>query len=81
MLGLFWVTKKNRGFFLGCEKGTLRDFFGYAKKSSDFFGSTTNFEVVIFLGIKYKPLSDSPPPPSLKFVSGVPGCTPQGSVV
>ena len=55
--------KKQRVFFLGCEKGTLRDFFGYAKKSSDFFGSTTNVEVVIFLGIKYKPLSDSPPPP------------------
>ena len=39
------------------------------KKSSDCFGKT-NFEVVIFLGIKYEPLSD---PPSLKFVSGAPG--------
>ena len=29
------------------------------KKSSDFFG-WTNSEVVIFLGIKYKPLSDPP---------------------
>ena len=31
------------------KKG-LRDFSGYAKKSSDFFGQT-NFEVVIFLGL------------------------------
>ena len=33
------------------------------------------FRVVIFLGIQYEPLSDSPPPgpPSLKFVSGAPG--------
>ena len=40
------------------KKG-LRDFFGYAKKSSDLFGET-NSEVVIFLGIKYEPLSDLP---------------------
>ena len=42
------------------KKG-LRDFLGYAKKSSDFFG-WTNSEVVIFLSIKYEPLSDLPPP-------------------
>ena len=36
--GIFLVRDKNRGIFLGCEKG-LRDFFRYAKK-----------KVVIFLG-------------------------------
>ena len=34
--GFFWVTKK-QGFFWVAKKG-LRDFFGYAKKSSGFFG-------------------------------------------
>ena len=35
---LFWIGKKNtEGFFWVCEKG-LRDFFGYAKINSDFFG-------------------------------------------
>ena len=68
----FWGRKKERYFWVA-EKG-LRDFRGgYAKKSSDFFG-LTNSEVVIFLGIKYKPLSD-PSPPSLKFMSGIPGTT------
>ena len=33
----FWVMKKNRDF-LGVAKKGLRDFFGYAKKSSYFFG-------------------------------------------
>ena len=33
----FWVMKKNRNF-LGVAKKGLRDFFGYAKKSSYFFG-------------------------------------------
>ena len=32
---IFWVMKKNRGIFFGCEKWTKG---GYAKKSSDFFG-------------------------------------------
>ena len=63
--------KKKQGFFRVAKKG-LRDFFGCVKKSSDFFGKT-NSEVVIFLGIKYEPLSDPPPPsPSLEFVSGGP---------
>ena len=44
---------------------------GMLKKGSDCFG-LTNSEVVIFLGIKYEPLSD---PPSLKIVSGAPGYT------
>ena len=48
--GFFWVVKKR-----------LKDFLGYVKKHSNFFG-WTNFEVVIFLGIKYEPLSDLPPP-------------------
>ena len=30
-------------------------------------------KVGIFLGIIYEPLSDPPPPPSLKYVSGAPG--------
>ena len=34
----FWVTKKNREIFLGCEKKGLRDFFGYVKKNGDFLG-------------------------------------------
>ena len=58
--GFFWVAKKTKGF-LGIVKKGLRDFLGYAKKSSD-FNWQTNSEVVISLGIKYKPLSDSPPP-------------------
>ena len=29
--------KESRGIFLGCVKGT-KGFFGYAKKSSNFFG-------------------------------------------
>ena len=48
MSGFFWVAKKG-----------VRDFLGYAKKTGDFFGQT-NSEVVIFLGIKYEPLSDPP---------------------
>ena len=43
----FWVAKKG-----------LRDFFAYAKKSSDILGKT-NSEVVIFWGMKYEPLSGS----------------------
>ena len=68
--------RKQRDFFLGCEKRT-KGFGGggYAKKSSYFFG-WTNSEVVIFFGIKYEPLSTPPPPlpppPLLKFVSGAP---------
>ena len=64
--GFFWVAKKTKGFL------------GVAKKSSDFYWQT-NSEVVISLGIKYKPLSDPPPPPfpsSLEFVSGAPGSSP-----
>ena len=53
---------KDTGIFLGCKE-KQRDFFGMLKKSSDFFGKT-NSEVVIFLGIKYEPLSYPPPPPS-----------------
>ena len=33
---IFWVAKI-KGFFWVTKKG-LRDFFGYAKKSSDFYG-------------------------------------------
>ena len=54
----FWVTKKKREIFLGCEKKGLRDFFGYVKKNGD------------FLGIKYEPLSDLP---VIKILSGAPG--------
>ena len=35
--GIFWVRRKQRDF-LGVAKKRLRDFFAYAKKSSDFFG-------------------------------------------
>ena len=59
---IFLGHEKNQRDFLGVAKKGLRDFFGYAKKSSDFFGYT-NSEVVIFLGIKYEPLSNPPPPP------------------
>ena len=58
--GIFLGRKKTKGFFGVAKKG-LRDFLGYAKKSSD-FNWQTNSEVVISLGIKYKPLSDTPPP-------------------
>ena len=34
--GFFWVVKKTGIFFWVAKKG-LRDFLGYAKKSSDFF--------------------------------------------
>ena len=34
---IFWVAKKNRGIFWVVKKG-LRDLFGYANKSSEFFG-------------------------------------------
>ena len=33
----FWAPKKNKGIFLGCKTRT-KGFFGYAKKSSYFFG-------------------------------------------
>ena len=62
-----WVYERCRGF-LGCKKKTtrvaikeLRDCFGYAKKVVIFLGRQ-NSEVVIFLGIKYEPLLDPPPP-------------------
>ena len=55
---LFGSRKKNREIFLGCEKKGLRDFFGYVKK------------LVIFLGMKYEPLSDLP---VIKILSGAPG--------
>ena len=61
--------KKNPGVFVGCEKGTKGYFWVYAKKSSDFFGYTDS-EDMIFWGIKYEPLLDTPP---LKFVSGALG--------
>ena len=36
--GIFWGREiKTEGFFVVAKKG-LRDFFGYAKKGSDFFG-------------------------------------------
>ena len=36
--GVFWGREiKTEGFFVVAKKG-LRDFFGYAKKGSDFFG-------------------------------------------
>ena len=60
--GVFLVAeKKTKGFFGVAKKG-LRDFWGYAKKGNDFHWQT-NSEVVISLGIKYKPLSPPPPPP------------------
>ena len=34
---IFWVAKKIEGVF-GVAKKALRDFFGYVKKSGDFFG-------------------------------------------
>ena len=37
-LGFFWVAKENGGIFLGYEKRTKADFFGYAKKGNDLFG-------------------------------------------
>ena len=59
--GIFLGHEKTKGFFGVVKKG-LRDFWGYTKKSSD-FNWQTNSEVVISLVIKYKPLSDPPPPP------------------
>ena len=37
MPGIFGSGKKTEGFLWVVKKG-VRDFFGYAKKSSDFFG-------------------------------------------
>ena len=34
----FLGSTKDAGIFLGREKKKQRDFFGYAKKSCDFFG-------------------------------------------
>ena len=50
ILRLLWVVKKG-----------LRDFFGYAKDSSEFFG-LDKFWSCDFFGIKYEPLLDPPPP-------------------
>ena len=72
---IFLGRKEKQRDFLGCEKRTKGFFLGMLKKSCDFF-EYTNSEVVIFLGIKYEPLSEPPPPPpppSLKFVSRAPG--------
>ena len=56
---IFLGREKNERFFWVAKKG-LRDIFGYARKSSDFYRQT-NSEVVIFWGIKYEPQSDLPP--------------------
>ena len=58
--------------FLGLWK--TPGFFCVAKKQREFLECAKN--VAIFWGIKYEPLLKPPPPPlppSLKFVSGVPG--------
>ena len=49
------------------------EFFGSRKKTEGFFWVVPR-KVVIFLGIKYEPLSD--PPLSLKLVSCAPGVGP-----
>ena len=59
--GIFLGRDKNKGIWGGCEKRTKGFFGGYAKKKSNFYWQT-NSEVVISLGIKYKPLSDPLPP-------------------
>ena len=68
---IFWVYERRRDFFgsrkkqrnfLGLRKKGLRDFLGYAKKPIDFYWQTKISEAVISLGIKYKLLSDPPPP-------------------
>ena len=58
---VFFGSMKDAGIFLGHEKRT-KGFFGYAKQSSDLFG-LTDFEVVIFWGIKCEPPPPPPPPP------------------
>ena len=45
---------------------------GMLKKVGIFLGRQI-LKLVFFLGIKYEPLSDPRPPPSLKYVSGAPG--------
>ena len=60
---IFLGREKNRGNFWRCKKG-LREFWGYAKKVVIFLGRQNNSEVVIFLSIKYEPLSDPPPSPT-----------------
>ena len=37
MSGIFWAARKTEEFFGVLKKG-LGDFFGYAKKTSDFLG-------------------------------------------
>ena len=61
--------KKTEGFFWFAKKG-LMDFFGYAKKSNDFFGQI-NSEVVIFLDINMNLCRVHLP--SLIFLRGAPG--------
>ena len=36
--GIFFGSRKRTGGFFGLRKKGLRDFFGYANKSSNFFG-------------------------------------------
>ena len=58
MLGFFWALKKEQRNFFGLTKG----FFWSTKLEK-----VVIFKVVIFLGIKYKPLSGTPlPPPIIK---------------
>ena len=57
---IFWVYERCPDFFGSRKK--QRDFLGYAKKRIDFYWQT-NYEVVISLVIKYKPLSEPPSPP------------------
>ena len=74
----FGLRKKGLRHFWGVAKRGLRDFLGYAKKSSKFFG-LANSEVVIFLDMKYEPLSDPhrpPPPLVIKICEWAPGSHP-----
>ena len=61
---IFWVAKNTEGFFGVAKKG-LSNILGILKKSSDFLG-LSNSEVIVFLGMKYEPLSPPPPPLIIK---------------
>ena len=65
-------SRKKTGYFCVAKKG-IRDFLGYAKKSSVFWGGRQTSEVVIFLSIKYEPLSPPPPLPVIKICEWAPG--------
>ena len=64
----FFGSMKDAGIFLGCKKRIRGVFLSCEKRTKGFFGGMLKKIVIfwgrqIFLGIKYDPLSNPPPPP------------------